>query len=614
MFCCFKLGAVPIVERLESRQLFAGAPLVITHGGTYTGTYTSTNPQVPAVTVDTDEPVTIQKATITGPGDLIFAAAPHANITIRNSKAYGVNPDIAGETKGRFIDADGFDNVIVENNYLEGTAGIFLLNYAGDRTASETVRIVGNRAKNVDGRKSDGKGGYFDFNTRVSQLDGHEEDGFKEVQFVQLNKVAGVPNVEIAWNEVVNEPGKSRVEDNINIYKSSGTQASPILIHDNYIQGAYTIKPWQKSHVESDWTWDWSYSGGGILLGDALGDDGPAGDPAYIRAYDNQVVSTTNYGIAISTGHDIEFAKNRIVSSGVLPDGRLIAAQNVGGYVWDSTEVGAGRFYNNNSRENTLGWNLGDKRNDWWIPNSASNLDNKHWPGTVTRETETAEYQLWLTKMYAKFPDRKPAAAKVSIAGSIFNDANGDGVRGSKDRGLVGFRVYLDLNNNKKFDKTEPSSRSTSTGRYSFNNLAAGAYNVRVTPVENWRETQGLFARVAVKKTGSSTRYFGFTRMALVTGAVFNDANNNRLRDRAEPLVAGWKVFIDSNTNGVLDAGESVAVSDERGAYALVVSPGKTSVRIASSSRYRITTAASQAVAVPVAAVAPVSFGVKRIS
>ena len=47
-----------LLEQLEQRTLMA-APLVITKGGTYTGTWESTNRSTPAVTVNTSEPVTI---------------------------------------------------------------------------------------------------------------------------------------------------------------------------------------------------------------------------------------------------------------------------------------------------------------------------------------------------------------------------------------------------------------------------------------------------------------------------------------------------------------------------------------------------------------------------
>src|SRR6185436_7803111 len=92
--------------------------------------------------------------------------------------------------------------------------------------------------------------------------------GFDRVQFFQMGVCSGISSVEIAWNQVINEPGNSRVEDTISVYKSSGTSASPIQIHDNYLQGAYTIKPAQKNTSDGQWSYDWGYSGGGIMLGD----------------------------------------------------------------------------------------------------------------------------------------------------------------------------------------------------------------------------------------------------------------------------------------------------------------------------------------------------------
>jgi hypothetical protein len=245
---------------------------------------------------------------------------------------------------------------------------------------------------------SDGAGGYLDFNERTRRSDGYSEKGYKIRQFLQLDKVQGVPGIEIAWNQVVNEPGRSRVEDNINIYLSSGTSSNPIRIHHNYIRGAYTVRPWQGGTTsDATWDYDWGYAGGGILLGDGRS------DVAHVEAYDNQVVSTTNYGIAIASGHDISFYRNRVVSSGRLPDGRWIAEQNVGAYIWDLYGTGSS-FYNNTGHDNLIGWvnTPGGGRNDWWIPDAASFDNNTHWPD-ITGETDAMEWSLW--------QDRAAAAA-----------------------------------------------------------------------------------------------------------------------------------------------------------------------------------------------------------
>src|SRR5207244_2617275 len=132
-------------------------------------------------------------------------------------------------------------------------------------------------AKNIDGRASNGHGGYY------------FEPDEDYVQFFQIDGVRSIHNADVGWNQVINEPGKSLVEDNISIYKTSGTPDDPFKIHDNYIDGGYPYNP-----AGSD-----EYTGGGIMLSDQ--------GSAFISAYRNQVLDTTNYGMAISSGHDNVF-------------------------------------------------------------------------------------------------------------------------------------------------------------------------------------------------------------------------------------------------------------------------------------------------------------------
>src|SRR5690606_34150354 len=174
-------------------------------------------------------------------------------------------------------------------------------------------------------------GGYLRYNTRrkiTSKGLGPKENGFKSVQFVQFNQVRNISHAEIAWNEVINEPYNSRVEDNINIFRSTGTESSPILIHNNFISGGYTIRPELSGEfTEQGYQHSWKYSGGGILLGDGSGNN--KGDlSAHVRGYQNQVINTTNYGIAVYSGIDIQYYRNRVLSSGYLPDGQYSANQN----------------------------------------------------------------------------------------------------------------------------------------------------------------------------------------------------------------------------------------------------------------------------------------------
>jgi hypothetical protein len=352
------------------------AVLVIDRGGTYSGTWESDDPDVTCVRVATAEPVIIENSTVRGRGDLIVSREHQAKITIRNTRGFGLNPNVVGRCAGRFVDIERFANVTIQNCSLESTAGIYLLDYEGDRTDKQTVRIIRNTARNIDGRHSDGKGGYT--------------DGVSLVQFAQLDKVRHLAGGEIAWNQVINEPDKSRVEDNISVYMSSGTAKSPLRIHDNFIRGGYATHP----HADG-------YSGGGIMLADGVSDDGPDGDSSFVVAERNHVLDTSNYGIAISAGHDCEMVANRIVSAGVLPDGRKIAAQNVGAYVWNSYKS-TGRLFNNGGRDNLIGWMKTDgTRNDWWRPDAEFWDNNTPWQDPITAAVYEQEWKLWQEKCAA---------------------------------------------------------------------------------------------------------------------------------------------------------------------------------------------------------------------
>lgn len=349
------------------------APLKITRGGTYTGNWQSLDPAVAAVTIATTEPVIIEKSNLRGKGVLVEASFTQANVTVRDTHGAGLNSGVAGRAKGRFLNAESFANVRVENCTLDDTAGIYFRAFVGNVAAGDTVKILRNRARNIDGRKSDGAGGYA-------------ITGQALVQFVQFNDVKDVPNVEVAWNEVANEPGKSAVEDNINVFVSRGTAASPFQIHDNLIDGAYAPDPVNQG-----------YSGGGILLCDG---ESPILENAcgYVEAFGNTVLNTTNYGIAVSAGHDNHFHDNRIFSTGKLPDGTAVKAQNVGMYIWNMHGDAASTYFANDGSRNVVGWfKASGSRSDWWLPDCAaggctSNVGAAGITSTATLDAERSSF------------------------------------------------------------------------------------------------------------------------------------------------------------------------------------------------------------------------------
>jgi len=342
----------------------SASPVTITQGGVYTGNWSSPNGDVAAVTIDTDQPVVLCGCHLFGAADLVETVRPHTKITIENCRATG--SVIPGATPGRFLSANGFDSVVVRNNDVEGTGGIYLLQYSGTDPA-DAVRIEHNQVRNIGGGRSrDGGPGVSDTGL---------------VQFLQLDKVEAVPQVEVSWNEVVNSAGRSRVEDVINVFSSQGTPSSPIRIHDNYIDGAYPVDPEREA----------GYSGGGIIV------DGDARS-AWVSITGNTVLRTTNHGVAIATGHDNLVSGNTVVASGLTDDGRIAVAQNVGGYV--SNLAQAPGFERNVMRDNVFGWYLAHKavRNDWWLPDCGEGCtgNTSIRPGSViTVDDEAAARRAW---------------------------------------------------------------------------------------------------------------------------------------------------------------------------------------------------------------------------
>jgi len=352
-------------------------PIVITSGGTYSGNWQSTNPNVAAVTIATTAPVIIDHSNIQSKGDLITSGVDGINLTVQNTNGYGLNPGVAGDAPGQFLYAFKFANIVVQHDYFQNCDGVELDSHTG----TGTVKIFNNSALNIDGRISTGTG------WRTGNVQGTDYD---IAQFVQIANVHALAGMEIAWNQVINQPGNSRVEDNINIYESSGTSTSPILIHDNYIDGAYNTEPTNTGS-------GWDYSGGGILLGDGSTTNTSL-ESGWVQAYNNIVVSTTNYGISIAAGHNETIYDNTVVSSGLLPNGQVIADQNVGIGIWNGYNTPSNVFYDNSGYGNVIGWVNGGGSNRWWIPNGTS-WATPTIESAITLATEASELAFWQNKL-----------------------------------------------------------------------------------------------------------------------------------------------------------------------------------------------------------------------
>lgn len=305
-----------------------------------------------AIYVTSSQAVTIQNCVIKAQKYCISSLTNGSNVTVRNCVGLVRNTTQASQPCHRFLNIEQGATVVCENNTMIG-GGIYIYQQASSGGGLTQCKIRYNRAYNIDGRLSDGAGGF------VFERGNTANTYFQAKQFLQMNDVRGATNVEVAWNEVVNEPFVSRPEDNINIYGSSGTPGSPINIHDNFIFGGWASRPY-----------DIYYSGGGIICDKGTSTDWT--DEAtvatkWVNIDDNQVVGLVQHGISAPYANNVNARRNRIICPNKLR-GQTVLAANVGAYiggalvatvrgfthdlVWDSNVIGcvnAGGSQNNSS-------------------------------------------------------------------------------------------------------------------------------------------------------------------------------------------------------------------------------------------------------------------------
>jgi hypothetical protein len=105
---------------------------------------------------------------------------------------------------------------------------------------------------------------------------------------------------------------------------------------------------------------------------------------------------------------------------------------------------------------------------------------------------------------------------KTTISGSVFNDANADGLRGTTEAKLSGWRVFVDTNNNGMFDPTERAVLTDLAGNYSMTFTSTGTFVVRVQLISGYYQTAPHALAYTVHAPGGSiaNALFGVKQIA----------------------------------------------------------------------------------------------------
>jgi len=140
------------------------------------------------------------------------------------------------------------------------------------------------------------------------------------------------------------------------------------------------------------------------------------------------------------------------------------------------------------------------------------------------------------------FGDMLANSGFSSIYGTVFNDADGDGVQDVDEPGIPNVLITLD----------EASTATTDlNGNYTFSTTVAGAHTVVETDPNGYLSTTPNEVHVDVILGNGYRVGFGDTLIsddfAFIYGTVFNDANGNGVHDGNETGIPGVTITLDDN-------------------------------------------------------------------
>ncbi len=134
-----------------------------------------------------------------------------------------------------------------------------------------------------------------------------------------------------------------------------------------------------------------------------------------------------------------------------------------------------------------------------------------------------------------------------SVAGTVFEDLEGDGVMSSGEPPLGGWIVRL-LRGSVQVDSIETGI----DGTYLFNELTPGVYSVHIQQQSGWLLTVPVSGEYASMTIGNDIHFtgldFGNYRAGTISGIVYYDRNANGIFDSGENGLSGWTIQADAVT------------------------------------------------------------------
>jgi subtilisin-like proprotein convertase family protein len=156
---------------------------------------------------------------------------------------------------------------------------------------------------------------------------------------------------------------------------------------------------------------------------------------------------------------------------------------------------------------------------------------------------------------------------RVLVSGVVIRDNDGDGLLDAEESVQSSMMVFVDYNDNARFDSGEPSMFTDGEGRYALSATVVPGAPVRLreslaqslapgNPTRPTLPPGGMYTLDLNPGQVATGLNFGNSLPALVSGVKFNDLDGDGIQDAGEPGLAGTRIYEDANLNGRFDSTE----------------------------------------------------------
>jgi hypothetical protein len=195
----------------------------------------------------------------------------------------------------------------------------------------------------------------------------------------------------------------------------------------------------------------------------------------------------------------------------------------------------------------------------------------------------------FVTEAFDLPPELVPSPGIILVQGTVFDDTDGNGIQEGAERGVPGWTVFLDANDNGTPDATERSTVTGQAGSYTFRNVDPGMTVALVVasdffqtfPANNATQSAaGVEGDYITGLDFGIAKFVGGSISGLKWRDIDIDGNTLGVRDPGEPGLSNVFIYTDLNNDHVPGVDEPGVITAGDGTYTLGgLAPGSYTIR-----------------------------------